>query len=168
MSREYPTNSDEIIDSRYVIERIENLEDERSPLVAAIVEALDEFEEHAGQSYDKSDSEHIDNDAKLVVLEDSILERRALLEEWDDDNGELKELKELASDCSDYSDWRDGVTLIRDSYFETYAQEFAEDIGAIDRTGGWPACHIDWEAAGDSLKGDYTAVEWDGVTYWYR
>jgi uncharacterized protein (UPF0335 family) len=168
MSREYPTNSDEIIDSRYVIERIEELEDERDTLVEDIKESLDEFEEHAGESYDEATVGRIVDDAKLVVLEASILERRATLVEWDDDNGELKELKELASGCSDYSDWKDGVMLIRDNYFETYAQQFAEDTGAIPKDLSWPACHIDWEAACESLQQDYTAVEWDGVTYWYR
>lgn len=66
------------------------------------------------------------------------------------------------------SSWTYGVTLIRDSYFEDYAQQMAEDIGAINRDATWPLNHIDWEAAAEALKGDYTSAEFDGVTYWAR
>lgn len=170
MSRDNPTNSDDIVDSRSIIERIEELEEEREELVMFLAEALDEFEEHAAQPYDEATAEQIEDDAKLIVLEGQILDRRAMLKEWDEDSDgvELKELKELAADCSDYSDWKHGVTLIRDSYFKEYAQEFADDIGAIDKDAGWPNDCIDWERAARELQMDYTSVEWGGVTYWYR
>jgi hypothetical protein len=58
--------------------------------------------------------------------------------------------------------------LIRESYFTEYAQQMAEDIGAISKDSAWPACHIDWDEAADALKIDYTSVDFDGVTYYYR
>lgn len=60
------------------------------------------------------------------------------------------------------------TTLIRDSYFEDYARELADDIGAIDVRQSWPNQHIDWKAAAASLQQDYSSVEIDGVDYWYR
>lgn len=60
------------------------------------------------------------------------------------------------------------VTLIRDSYFEDYAQELAEDIGAIKADAGWPNYCIDWERAARDLQMDYASGEFDGVTYWAR
>jgi antirestriction protein len=54
------------------------------------------------------------------------------------------------------------------SVAKAYAQDFAEDIGAIDRNAGWPLGCIDWEAAADELKSDYSSIEFDGVTYWVR
>lgn len=60
------------------------------------------------------------------------------------------------------------VTLIRDSYFRDYAQELAEDIGAINADATWPNNCIDWERAARELQMDYTSVEFDGVTYWVR
>jgi antirestriction protein len=87
----------------------------------------------------------------------------------EDDAAELKILCELAAEAEPYSpDWRHGETLIRDSYFEQYAEQLAEDIGAIDPNAKWPLNCIDWEAAADQLRQDYTAVEFDGVTYWIR
>jgi antirestriction protein len=89
------------------------------------------------------------------------------IEEWDTYPGELDALRTFAADGADYSgDWEYGATLIRDSYFQEYAQELAEDIGAVNRDGGWPTYCIDWEWAARELRQDYTAVDFDGVTYW--
>jgi hypothetical protein len=87
----------------------------------------------------------------------------------DDARHELTILETLEDEASGYAaDWRHGETLIRDSYFEDYARELAEDIGSIQRDATWPNNHIDWPAAADELKGDYTSVTFDGVDYWIR
>ena len=86
-----------------------------------------------------------------------------------DDADELVTLKALADEASQYAaDWEYGETLIRDSYFRDYAEELADDIGAVSKDATWPNNFIDWEAAADALKQDYTSVEFDGVTYWIR
>lgn len=61
-----------------------------------------------------------------------------------------------------------GATLVRDSYFEDYARELAEDCGLIQRDAHWPNDCIDWERAARELQMDYTSVEFDGVEYWVR
>lgn len=81
---------------------------------------------------------------------------------------ELVALLDLADEGGGLSDWEYGATLIRDSYFEDYAREFAEDIGAVPNTYTWPVSHIDWEVAAEALQMDYTAIDFDGVTYWGR
>jgi len=81
---------------------------------------------------------------------------------------ELVKLRKVAEQAEGYGDWEYGEGLIRDSYFETYAQELAEDTGAISRDANWPLNKIDWEAAADELKIDYMEVEFDGVSYWIR
>ena len=127
-----PRNTDDIIDSRDVIARIEELEESR-----------DDYNEEHGEG--------------------------AWQEIEDGEPEELEALKALADDADGYcSDWAHGATLIRDSYFTEYAEELAGDIGAIDANAGWPARHIDWEAAADELKQDYTSVDFDGETYWMR
>ena len=52
--------------------------------------------------------------------------------------------------------------------FEEYAQEFAEDIGAIGKTLEWPAYCINWEHAAKELKMDYSEVTIDGHGYYFR
>lgn len=118
-------NTEDIIDSRDVIERI-----------AALTDELAEYE-------DKSRDEAIDA------------------------REELDALLALAAQAEGYAeDWTYGVALIRDSYFLEYAQELAEDIGAVSGKENWPLTCIDWERAAREL--DYTAVDFDGITYWVR
>lgn len=82
---------------------------------------------------------------------------------------ELKVLKELQDEAEGYCpDWHHGATLISDDHFTEYAQELAEDIGAIKDNAGWPYDFIDWDAAAEALKMDYTQVVFDGTDYWVR
>jgi len=60
------------------------------------------------------------------------------------------------------------VTLIRDDYFRTYAQELAEDCDLINADAAWPARCIDWDQAARELRTDYESVTYAGVTYWTR
>ncbi len=127
------SNADDLIDSRDVIERIEELE------------------------------EMLPADASEVMPGTG--------EELQNIREELATLKALEEQASDYApDWEYGEILIRDSYFQDYAEQLAEDIGAIDTTKnyGWPLNCIDWEQAARDLQMDYTAVDFDGVTYWVR
>lgn len=83
---------------------------------------------------------------------------------WDTDlHEEWRKLEDFLSEVGDRAD-----TAILDSYFKTYAEELAYDIGAIDRHAKWPLNHIDWEAAADELRHDYSTAEWDGHTYLYQ
>lgn len=95
--------------------------------------------------------------------------------DYADDAEELAELEAILADLAGYGgdeqwegDWYP-ATLIRDSYFEDYAQELAEDVcsDAI-RSASWPLTCIDWERAARELQMDHTSTEIDGVTYWYR
>lgn len=83
---------------------------------------------------------------------------------------EQDELDKLVSfkDEVDSSEWNDGIQFISEDYFEDYAKEFAEDIGAIGRDMQWPANCIDWEAAADVLRMDYNQADFDGQAYLYR
>lgn len=87
-----------------------------------------------------------------------------------DERHELAALVALRDEAQPYSDdWEYGAALIADSYFTTYAEELADDIGAIDcNVSSWPLTHINWDSAAEDLKADYTSVEFDGVTYWIR
>lgn len=134
------TKFDDIIDSRDVIARIEELEEEQADLMG--------------------EYSHVED-----MPED---ERKAFLD-WEADNGhDLDALRELADEGSASPDWIHGETLIRDSFFEDYAQELAEDCGMIPEGLSWPCTCIDWEQAARELQQDYMSVDFDGVTYWIR
>jgi len=92
----------------------------------------------------------------------------ALLYFDDEDEEELEALKSLAGEADGSPDWLHGETLIRGTYFEEYARELAHDIGAVSGEQSWPNDHIDWEAAADELKQDYSIVEFYDVEYYIR
>jgi Antirestriction protein (ArdA) len=84
---------------------------------------------------------------------------------------ELKTWKQAIEDQTGYKfeELADNEpAMISNSYFEQYAQELAEDIGAINKSNEWPIYCIDWERATRELKMDYTSVDMDGETYWFR
>jgi RecJ-like exonuclease len=62
----------------------------------------------------------------------------------------------------------DDRQAIADYAFEEYAQQTAEDIGAISSDAQWPCNRIDWEAAANDLKQDYMSFNFEGTTYWVR
>lgn len=118
-------NSQDILDSREIIARIEELEAQKA---------------ESEESYD-----------------------------WDDyaDQDELDALYALAEEADSAEDWEYGATLIRDSYFQDYAEQLAEDIGYLD---GDKIMYnfINWERWAEYIQSDYFSVDFDGVTYWVR
>lgn len=87
---------------------------------------------------------------------------------WEDEREELDKLQELESELTGYGSLNDGMTMVRESYFTEYAMQYAEDLGAIPSDASWPATCIDWDQAANDLQMDYSAVEFDGVTYYVR
>lgn len=88
-------------------------------------------------------------------------------EPMDEDRAELLKCLRSMRDDVGSSEWSHGLTLIHDTYFEEYAQEFAEDIGDVKHAAQWPYTCIDWEKAAQELQYDYSSVDVDGQTYWY-
>lgn len=116
-----------------------------------------------------SENDDIIDSRDVIARIEELSELNAAEEDSEEETEELVALRELAAEASDYAaDWEYGETLIRDSYFERYAEELADDIGAVDANATWPHTCIDWERAARELQIDYTSVEFRGVTYWIR
>lgn len=145
------SNADDVIDSRDVIARI----DELQAKLDAIEEAQRERDDMANASAEE-----------LAEADTAIEEAEADFD--DDERAELAALKSLAEEAEGYADdWIHGATLIRDSYFVEYARELLADIGDLPRD--LPHyIEIDWQKTADNIQVDYTSVEFDGVTYWVR
>jgi hypothetical protein len=166
------TSNDDILDSRDIIERIEYLESEFDDIEITVENGAREQLDDDGNVIDEpvtcGTCGREWNDA-LITSRTPAPSARCPYEDLHDELAELDALRELASEAEGYSeDWKYGATLICDSYFVEYAQELADDIGAVNADADWPMCHIDWEAAADDLKQDYTSVSFDGVDYWVR
>lgn len=150
------SSSADMLDVRDIIERFEELETE---LQAAMAERFDGLDE----------PEFTDWAARVADSDDPNAPHNVC-----DDAAEFLTLQSLLGDLAGNGgdeQWRGDwypLGLIADSYFETYAQEFADDIGAVNQNASWPNTCIDWEWAARELRTDYSSVEYDGSTFWYR
>lgn len=136
--------SDNVIDVRNIIERVEELESNRDENVSG---APDDTETPDPEGWPAA---------------------------FPEDAAELKLLTELLAELAGYGgdeQWRGNwypLTLIRDTYFTEYAQELAEDCGMVREGATWPNNCIDWDEAARQLKQDYSTVDVDGTEYFYR
>ena len=194
------SNYDDVIDSRDVMKRIDELEGELQDSMeefvkGRIAELQDAFQTIAAErseGLEGSDTPvdvddvidevagepshflHTEANALLILrdgieLEDYINDAaRDSRHDMYEEATEYRALLELCREAEGCGDWRYGETLVRDSYFANYAQQLAEDIGAVNANASWPNNCIDWAQAARELKMDYTAVDFDGVTYWLR
>jgi hypothetical protein len=149
-------NTEDIIDSRDVIDRIEELRSEVDDLLSESMVSMD-FDEFVEGVCDRT--------LEILLSQEFSREDASTLEDLCD---ELWPLMKLAEQGEGYGDWDSGETLIRDSYFEEYAKELAKDIGSVSGDEKWPLNHIAWEDAADELKTDYTELDFDGVAYQMR
>ena len=97
---------------------------------------------------------------RLRELED-VIEYHA--EDWtEDDESELEELLEVKEQlgCS----WNDGAALIPEYDWEDYVREMIAEIYSELPT----FLHVDWEKTAREVGYDYSAVEYQGDTYYYR
>lgn len=159
-------NSEDILDSRDVIARRDELQEERDALVPpclASMKCLCAAHLKGAPIQDDCDTAETYQPPDDLEGYDNI----ETLSAWDEENAaELATLNAFIEQGS--SEWEYGETLVRDSYFQRYAQDLAEDIGALNREYSWPHSCIDWERAARELQMDYTSAEFDGVTYWFR
>ena len=158
-------NTEDLLDSRDIIERIEELEGDR----AALEEDVENAEAALADYIENSDDEDAETSTDALALAVALDEARKALAEWDEsgDAEELKTLKDFAEDLEGYGDWEHGETLIRKSYFVEYVEDLLKDCGDLPKDIPWYIC-IDWEATARNIKIDYTEASFDGVTYYMR
>jgi hypothetical protein len=107
-------------------------------------------------------------------------------ERWDvDANNEWVILSDLVEEIGEQA-CRNGVTLIRESYFRDYVKDEYREIGGeyyeAERPYGYayvripseelyrrsPFNHIDWDAVAEDERSGYSIVEYNDVTYYYQ
>ena len=138
---------DDVIDSRDVIERIEELGEELADKLNDVTKT------------ENWNSENLSEGNYQFMV-------NSLPESDKDDIEEYWMLIALAEECEQYSsDWIHGETLIRYSYFEDYMDEMIEDCYELPKDlPYWMTVTYDYEA----LKQDYTSVDFDDITYYIR
>jgi hypothetical protein len=160
-----------ILDSRDVINALEEIEREIRGVKDDCEEKWAECEaSHEVHKHKTDDDSAIDEQATCVRCTydtiDAYMQER-IGEELDLDN--YDKLKAFAEEgAQNISEWSHGEALIAEHYFTAYAEELAEDIGVLKCATEWPSRHIDWEAAAEKLKEDYTELTFGSTTYYAR
>lgn len=120
-----------------------------------------------------------------------ILDLRDLADEYDElvekldsedesfcheDQTRLFQLKKLEKDLD--RSLRDAADeepiLVPECEWVDYCQELADDCGYLPRAGNYGRDHnplmdhIDWKSWADAVAQDYSTVEFEGTTYYYR
>lgn len=132
-------NTAEVIDTRDIVELITEVEDKITELESDIEDIGD------------------DEEAKLEYLESE-------LDSYQTDLEILENIKEEVG-----SEFEHGESLIRDDYFTDYQKEMLIDCGMLPKDiPSFIENNIDWDAVADDLKVDYSDIEIEGETYWYR
>ena len=137
------------LDTRDLQEQIDNLESE--------IEDLNEDLEDLDKDLDMCGS-----DFELLTVQDEIEKGKEQLQDLRDELQPLLDLK-----YENIPKWYDGATLIPESGWEEYVEDLLKDIGYIDRDFPYWIV-IDWAATADNVAADYSTVDYDGDTYYYR
>jgi len=146
------SNKDDVIDSRDVIERIEEL-------ASTQIQVFNE-------------QQSIEGDDDMCIEEDDYNNNhfRNWLKEGegiDIDRDELILLLELQDQCEELSDWEHGETLVHADYWVDYVYDLLRECGDLPKE----IPHyikIDWEATANNIEQDYMRVDFGGEEYLIR
>jgi hypothetical protein len=167
---------DNVIDSRDLIAREEELREEYNDLKEAVDYAFNElkvFQETPPDSTDESEVVE-DYNNEVDTLSQELADANVSIGEWENDYlDEFEMLIDIISQGEDSPDWNYGETLIHENYFTAYIEELVNDCYEMPKEfteGKWPWNHasIDWESAADEAKQDYTTIDSNRETYYIR
>ena len=103
-----------------------------------------------------------------------IFDSRDLLDELktldkEDDEERIKEIEDLIEEVGK-DNFEMGVAFIRENYWVQYCEDMAYDFGYLDGRGDNNPIHlhIDWQGWADAVELDYSQIDFDGDTYYWR
>ena len=133
-------NHSDVIDTRDIQELIEQLQDE----IDNLEDEIDNFDES------ENEAEYAEMTERLENMESDM----AILENIRDEVG---------------SEFEHGEPLIAENYFTDYQREMLIDCGYLNKELPWfIESNIDWEGVADDMKQDYSTIEIEGNTYYFR
>ncbi len=144
---------------------------------ALTTEALHERHEHPamapGEVHEELWCFDLEGYAGFVAGECSPMEAQRIAEAVEDMDDDTREafgawIGDGSGDIDDRSTFEDQFCGVWDS-FRDYAENLAEDIGAMDADVRWPYTHINWDHAAAELAMDYGYADVSGgrVAVWH-
>ncbi len=164
------TWGDEIIDSRDIIARHEELTEEYDSLVESLAEA----KANVSRMSEHCDTFNEENTQIFEQLQEEVTVAQSALAMFNtSEKDELDLLTNVIEQGETSPDWSYGETLIHEDYFTRYIEELVNDCYEFPKEiheNKWPWTHMsmDWEGAAEEAKMDYTTIEAGGETYYIR
>lgn len=144
----------DIVDTRDIQERIDEIEDD----IDTLENEMSDLEEEIDELIDSEE----DGNQNIIDLK---------LDEIEEKVGVIKDLKEeldnLLNIKSEVPEFEEGNTLIHENYWVEYVQDLVTDCGYISSDLPW-WIEIDWDRTADNVAQDYSTIEIEGNTYYYR
>jgi DNA repair exonuclease SbcCD ATPase subunit len=152
-------------------DRLSELEDKRDAVALdeeSLASAKELLDAHVPPTDGTDDVDVEDLEREVEAAQDRL--NASIADFGAEEEKELEKLEDLKNEIGESRGKisEDNGPFIHENDFQDYAKELAEDIGAIPNDVSWPCDCIDWEYAARELQVDYSAVEWDGVSYYYR
>lgn len=150
----------DIIDSRDLHDKLTELTD--------LKENLDELQDEIQSLECDIEDEDLSDDEVDDLrerLEEMTTECCDLAEKYDQEAD--SDLNELTTMENEVSEWDDGATLIAEEYWVEYVEDMLKDCGDLPQDIPHYIA-IDWEQTAENIKEDYSYVEYQGTTYFYR
>lgn len=86
---------------------------------------------------------------------------------YDEFEIQIGEYEEVKSFCEEVENYR-GETIIHEGDFEDYCRDFVEECYDLSGVPDFVKDNIDWDGVAEDIKSDYSAVEYDGETFYVR
>ena len=105
----------------------------------------------------------------ILDSRDLLDELKTLYEEDDYDRERIEMIDDLKEEVGK-DNFEMGVTFIRENYWVQYCEDLAYDCGYMDRQddNNPLSFHIDWQGWADAVEMDYSQIDFDGDTYYWR
>ena len=102
------------------------------------------------------------------LFEDILFEEEEIeswKQDWQEEISQITCIDEVEDEIGSEFDF--GVTLIPEDDFTDYVEDLLKGCGYISED--FPSwIEIDWEATAENVKQDYSELEYEGETYFYR
>ena len=106
-------------------------------------------------------------DELKTLKKEKELNKKLNIDVIDHEEERIKEIEELIEEVGE-DNFEMGVAFIRENYWVQYCEDLAYDCGYLDRQENPLHYHIDWQGWADAVEMDYSQIDFDGDTYYWR
>lgn len=129
-----------------------------------LIERRDELKQQILDSFNETFEDYPTDDYSDILFDEEGIQD--WLFDWKSEKQEIEAIESLEDEIIS-DEWEFGIYFIEEDEFEDYVKESLVEWGHISKDFPW-WIDIDWTSTAENVKQDYTEVEYQGQTYYYR